>query len=523
MNAILRAEKGRVLSNYARLFGSLLIGLLVTRLLLGAGDALFGIYTTITIGMGISVMLTELLRLGFVPELGPHVFDGKVVDTKEFGDSLAAAFTIAIGAAAIGLMIMLLLGLWLLPNEGAPELERAAWIFLWARIAMMVVVVTLTPAMSILIVSGRQPVFNLFLFFERLSELIGVAVPIWLLTGLPTSEAARLVQIGLGVAVLTSATYVLGAAFVFALGPEYRAPRHIPPPAKFISILKRIGWSGLQTIAMNLYVRADMLIVAAFSGPLGVVALGVALRLMGYVRQATMGLVSGLDAAFANNTGRRRRNTQTGDDDDAIDRRLIETSTALQGSVVFQLVVLFMLFGTELVDLWLGDVLTGNDSGSSLNQIVTLSSLMVIGISFRSLNLGWMAAMSGQGNARHFAPWLLPGAVINVIVLTGWALFSPQNFSVIVVGWVFVVLQVLTHGLLIPIVSARSLGIGLGNLFKPFVVPFMVALATYALGYGWEVVSAGWSALLHVGGLVTLIVAGFLIGLVNTFRRAGAE
>ena len=71
MNATLHAQRGRIISNYASLLAGLLIGLLVTRLLLGSGEALFGIYTTITVGMGISIMLTELLRMGIVPETWP--------------------------------------------------------------------------------------------------------------------------------------------------------------------------------------------------------------------------------------------------------------------------------------------------------------------------------------------------------------------------------------------------------------------------------------------------------------------
>ena len=512
MRVEIKAERSRVYSNYARLFASLLVGLLITRLLLGEGNALFGIYTTITVGMGLSVMLTELLRMGFVPELGPHVSNGAVIDRKQFGEGLLVAFVISLGAAAVGAFFMLLLGLWLLPTETTPELYQASWSFLWIRIVMMLFVVTLTPALTIFLVSSRHSVFNLVMFLEKLSELIGILIPIWLLTDYPVDQADRLVQIGLYVSIFTVFTHLCAAGYAFALSSEFRPAWRVLCRTKLNSIMKRIGWSSLQTISMNLYVRADVLIVAAYSGPIGVVALGVALRLMGYVRQATMGLVSGLDAVFANLSGQQKVEK----DGSAVAFRLIYTSTALQASVLFQLLVLLLFLGSNIVEFWIGDVLTGVDRAKSVSEITTLSALLVVGISFRSLSLGWMSAMTGSGNARHFTPWLLPGAAVNVLTLTTWALVSPDTFSVIVVGWVFLVLQVLTHGVLLPVVSSRSLGISLGDLSRPLAVPFLVALVSFFLCSGWYELSEEGTGYLRAVGVVVIVVFGLALGLAYT-------
>ena len=327
---------------------------------------------------------------------------------------------------------------------------------------MMVLVVTLTPAMSILLVSGRQPIYNLFLFFERASELLGIAIPLWLLRGSSADVGQTLIQIGVGVALLTAVTHIAAASFAFSLGSSFRPTLRIPQRSELLAVLRRIGWSSLQTVSMNLYVRADVLIVAAFAGPAGTVALGIALRLMGYVRQATMGLVNGLDAVIAANiNGQRRRSKHSGvNHDGAIDRHLIATSTALQANVVFQLLVMFLLLGSDFVNFWVGDLLTETGRENGVAEITALSAVMIVGMGFRSLNLGWMSAMTGSGNARHFTPWLLPGALANVAILSTWALLSPQTFSLMVVGIVFLVLQIITHGLIIPIASAQSLGVG---------------------------------------------------------------
>ena len=144
---------------------------------------------------------------------------------------------------------------------------------------------------------------------------------------------------------------------------------------------------------MNLYVRADVLIVAVFLGPTGAVALGIAIRLMGYVRQATIGLVNGLDATFSNLGGQRRRIKNQGTKTDSIELRLLSLSTSLQGGVVFQLGVLLFLLRQEIVHLWVGDVLVQSTAADMVNDISLLTGLMIIGISFRSLNLGWMSSI----------------------------------------------------------------------------------------------------------------------------------
>lgn len=508
------------MSNYARMFAGLLIGILVTRMLLAGGPHLFGLYTTITIGFGVSVMLFETLRYGIVATLGPFVSQGKVIDSRGFRLRLNAALLTSLSTAVLGGLAMLLLGVALLPDNMPPSLERAAWMFLLSRIAMMLVVVTMTPAMALLQVAGRQVAFNGFTFLERLSEFFGVLIPMYILSDMTGDEASGLIWIGLFVSAFTVATYCLAALTVFAMGPDFRPVRDWPNTDHIHEILDRVGWSSLETISMNLYARSDILIVAAFLGPVGTVALGIAIRLMGYVRQATVGLVNGLDASFANLHGQKRRRMDIGaaQGDDAL--WLVSVSTALQGSVVFQLGVLLLLFREDIVHLWIGDLLT--QAASSLTEIATLSSLMIIGIGFRSLNLGWMTAMTGSGNARRFTPWLLPGALANVTVLLGWAWFLPETFSVIVVGWAFLGFQAVTHVVIIPILAARFFECGLVALVRPLFWPFGLALFTFGIALALRIGLADrpldWSPV----GAVAVVALGFAASVYLTLRKRPA-
>lgn len=354
MRNILRREKARILSNYARLLAGLVIGLLVTRMLLGVGEQVFGVFVTITVGIGVSTMLTELLRMGLVPILGTSAYQGKVQEVAEFRSNLTAAFVVSVFAAASGAVFMAAIGFWALDGLASPELEAAAWTFLNLRIVMMLVIVSLTPAMCVLLVTERQPLHNLFLVFERLSEFLGVAVPLWFLSNVDYSQADRLVQFGVGIAALTCLTYVAGAWAAFAPGSDVRPRLEVPLSLRINAVLRRIGWSSLQTISMNLYVRADILIVAAILGPAGTVALGAAFRLMGYVRQAAIGLVNGLDATFANLGGQRRRINDQRTKSGATELQLLSLSTSIQGGVAFQLSILLLMLREEIVNLWLG-------------------------------------------------------------------------------------------------------------------------------------------------------------------------
>ena len=520
MSDIFRRERARILSNYARLVAGLLMGLFVTRMLLSAGEQVFGIYVTITVGIGVSIMLTELLRMGVVPVLGASVYQGRVQDVAEFQSNLFAAFAVSFGAAMFGALFMLALGFWVLDGFASSELETAAWIFLKLRIVMMLVIVTLTPAMAVLLVTGRQPLQNLFVFFERLSEFVGVAVPLWFLSSAAYTQADRLVQFGVGISALTCITYFIVTWVAFSPSSDFKPGWQIPSLSSIKILLRRIGWSSLQTISMNLYLRSDVLIVSAFLGPTGAVALGVAIRLMGYVRQATIGIVNGLDATFANLSGERRRLNEASRKSIATELRLLSLSTSLQGGVVFQLIILLLMLREDFINVWVGNIFERSTAADTVKDIGLLSTLLVLGMSFRSLNLGWMTAITGRGDAKHFTPWLLPGAVGNVTIIVAWVLFAPETFSVISVGWVFLGAQMVTHGFIIPLACARSLGCQVQTLIAPLLLPCAIAVVTCFVVYGLGIFNQGGSNEFRITVVILAVLLGLIANLLVILRRS---
>lgn len=519
MNEIWGSELRRILSNYARLLAGLLLGIWITRLLLDGGEWLFSIYTLITVGMGISTLLTELLILVVVPFLGASVYNGQVIEIQRFCEDIFAAFAISIGFALLGAAMMILLGWFAFGSLGTPDRVSAAWLFLVLRIVMMIVAVALTPAMAFFLVSGRQPEYNFFQFLVRLGEFLGIGIPLWLLDGEYYAETNLLVQFGAWVALFTVITYVLASIYAFRFGPLFDGGKVRPDVTAIIAMLKRSGWSALHILSNFLYVRADVLVVAAFLGSSEILALGIAIRMMGYVQQTTNGLVAGLDATFANLGGRRKPLKQDDCTSNKNEQKLLSLSTALQGGVVFQLSLLLYLLREEIVSFWVGDFFEDATNTAVIQEISLLASLMIIGIGFRSLNFGWFSAMNGLGRAKHFTPWLLPGAIGNAIVLVAWGSFAPETFSVMAVGWVFLGFQLATHGFIIPVVSARSLGCQVQTLITPLLVPFSIAVGTYLVAHGLCMVNAGGSNEFRVAVVVLTVSLGGMANLFVILRR----
>lgn len=517
MKTIIQREKWRVASNYLRLFAGLAVGLVVTRLLVGLGESFYGVYVTITVGFGVSIMLTELLRMGLVPVLGAEVQNGRIVDTSKFQEILSGGFIISVLFALLGTCVMGLLALWLLPGN-SENLVSASWVFLWCRVVMMFFVVMLTPFMCVLLVFSRQPKFNFYLFLERVAELVSVALPLWIFVDWPDDLSSRLVQIGVCGSALTILVYLYCAVDVSRNCLHSKLGFRFPSAATTKKILGRVGWSSLQTISNNLYVRFDVVLVAALLGPAGTLAIGVAIRLMGYVRQATVGLVNGLDSVFANLAGAGRRGDSTDVPD--IQKNLLNISSSLQASLVFQGCVIILLLRDDLIALWLGGALEASATAQSLVNISDLSLLMVLGIAFRSLNLGWMSALTGMGLAHRFTPWLAPGAIGNVLLLAGWYYFYQDAFTVLSVGWVFLAMQILVHLVILPHVFARELGVSLGQLLRPMFIPFFIAVFTLITCVMVKQLLLAHSLVLRVLAVLVLVVLGLSAGLFHTRRVA---
>lgn len=481
MNNIRKNEKSRIVSNYLRLVFGLAIGLIVVRLLFQTGEAFFGIYVFITVGLGFSVLATELLRMGLVPTLG---HDDGAEDAGVLREKLTAAFSLSILFAVVSAALTIALGMYLLPNlvTDSSQMEDVTT-FLYIRAAMTLVVVSLTPYMCFLLVRSRVPRFNAYLFLERVIEICSVVAPMLILSGSDSSVLGHLTVIGAVSFILTAATQICLVIDSSSLSRKYLPYARFPK----ISVLKlaseKIWWSSIQVISMNLYTRFDMLFIPAVLGSKAAVVLGIAIRLTGYVRQATLGVINGVDSVFATKAPQGLSERELYEHK----VQVLHFNTILQSIVVFQITLLIIFAREHIIPFWLGVEHLGDAGGDTLQSIVDVSLCFVLGMSCRCLNLGWMAAATGLGKAREFTPWMMPSALLNVLLITVCYYALPKLFTVELAGYIFLVLQVLTHFVVMPIVLAKVLELKVFTMIVPMYIPFLVFLATLACGLAVQV------------------------------------
>ena len=129
-----------------------------------------------------------------------------------------------------------------------------------------------------------------------------------------------------------------------------------------------------------------------------------------------------------------------------------------------------------------------------------------------------MSALTGMGLAHRFTPWLVPGALGNVLLLVGWYFFYSDTFTVLSVGWVFLGMQTLVHVIILPRIFARELGVSLGQLLRPMFIPFFIAVFTLITCVMVKQLLLAHSLVLRV--LAVLVVLGLSAGLFHTRRVA---
>ena len=97
-------EFRRIFSNYIRMIMTFSMGIIIVRLLLDKSQEIFSIYTLVTVGIGIGVMLKELLRIALVPRLSSAMAS----KGNEFSAIFTSCFLASIASAIFGAMLMLI-------------------------------------------------------------------------------------------------------------------------------------------------------------------------------------------------------------------------------------------------------------------------------------------------------------------------------------------------------------------------------------------------------------------------------
>ncbi len=457
------AKRGliRISSNYAGLLITMMFGLTLVTVLLSIGNGVFGAVALLGTRLGLAGMMKEIVPSTMIRELGFAHHRGRNQFLETYNTALL--LSIAVATLIMGLFAALIFGL--LPLLNFPETLRdaAQWFVLFNAIEIFFIVVL-------------GPTFNMYLVEERMVALNGWRVTIqgaYLVAAVivfvlePGTEAAALVLYGVFSCALVSGTVL--AACVWLL---WRDPKLRPSPRRATwgaarSLLRIGGWNVAVLTAGNLHLRLDALVMNWFFGLLGNQVFGAASILSGYTGRTAAGMTAGLDAVST-----RLSTLRTG----RALHKLIFHATRLNGLAVFPTAAFVVVMAEPLVRVWIGRRL--DDAAMQVPLIVMLAAVLLLGRCVRGISDAWVRVLYGAGHIRTYAPLILAGGVLNPLIAVSliFVLPPPWNYAGPAISYSLILIVV--HGILLPMVGARLLGIRVGEIFTPLLRPAILTIAS---------------------------------------------
>ncbi len=478
----------RIGANYGRLAVSLVLGLTLVRLLLGAlGNEAYGLIALLGSTIGLSAFLRDVVRRSMIRELSAAYHGG---DPLALRRTYNAAMLLATG---IGLVTLALFGLLLilLPFFQIPEalLPAARW-FVAAKGIELFVLIALGPSVNMYVVTERMVEYNGWLIAERAAAVTAAA---WITLGPGVeSVATGIVLYGVlsaGLVILT----LLAASARITIADRRLVPAPLLANREAFGPLLRIGgWYAAVLIAMNMHLRLGGVIMNLAFGLFGNLIFGLAMTLASYMRMIATGMTTGLDAV----TGR----LSSSRGDQAV-RQLAHHATRLHGLATFPAAVILLVLAEPLLQLWVGGRVA--DPATALPLTATLVRVLAIGIAVRSISDGWITVLYGAGHIASYAPVVIVGGIASPLLAVLLLVVLPEAVRYTAVAWAFSAIMFVVHGCLVPWIAGRTLGIDgwqlIGALVRPLAVS--IAAAPILLVASWRVQS--WT-LWHLGAAVTV-------------------
>ncbi|UIP07375.1 hypothetical protein LY632_02960 [Erythrobacter sp. SDW2] len=495
----MRSEVTRIAGNYLRLMAGFVIGLLLVRQLLNYGSDIFNIFTIVTVGAGVGIMLRELLRIALTSHLS-EAWAGRdeAGGHEAFRGVFRQAMALSAVACLVGLALMAMLALALPRLDIAAENIGAARVFVGARAVILAATVLISPLLTMLMVMQRFGRMNTLMTLERVADFIAVLLPLVLLA--PGFEGgSALILFGLASAALTSSLYLFAAWRIVREAPELLRPGWSWGALdKRKALTRSILWALALVFSFNLYLRFDTFFINAHFGAAATIAFGLTVQLIGMVRQLTAGIVMGLDAVAAKfRFGAREADRGGGFD------RILALSNYLQTIISGSAIVMLSVWLDELLQLWVG----GRVPDASVLELTrSLVLVMLFGIAAIALSDGWAGALDGTGKNRLYVRYTATLAAANaaaLLVLGQLGLVTPLGLAFLFSG-----LLAIGHLLIVPQVYAKETG-----------VPVRTLLAPILRGMPAPALSAAVSLTLHdrlaaLHPLAAVIISGSIVGLI---------
>lgn len=453
-------DRIRVLSNYTRLLASFMLGLVLARVLLRLGTDAYGLIIFLGAGTGIIGSLRETVAVSMVPELGAAYHDA---DPRRFQSSYSSAFLLSAILALLSLVIVIVIGFCLPFCNIPPSMLTAARWFLVAKAAQALITVFFSPASNMFLVTERMISYNLWTIAEKVGDTLAAAI---ILITFADRSATQLVIMYGTISAALGATMVLASTVQISL-----TDRRLVARQQFVSrgalseLMHSFGWNSGVTLAINLYTRMTALVMNLTFGLFGNVVFGIAVQVCMNLRQLSMGLVTGIDAVAA------RLNSHRGEQ--AI-RELCVTATRLQGLVVLPGICWLMLYVDSFIMVWVGSRL--EDPAKMISVIGSVSRLLLLGVGARSLSEGWMRILSGAGHAKKYAPVVLACGLVNPLLAFVFVKTTSGAVQFAAPTVALSLLMIAVHGVALPWIVARHLGLPVRRIVAPLARPFVAAV-----------------------------------------------
>ncbi|MFM9997136.1 MAG: hypothetical protein ACKVU4_15210 [Phycisphaerales bacterium] len=497
----------RIGSNYARLLVTMAMGLALVPLQLEIfGEDGFGLISVVTTSIGLAALLQDVCERSLVREMGAAHHAG---DDGAFRAVCDAAWLVALASAAItaALFVVVLLCVpWLVDDR--PDLVPAAQALVGAEALLGLLSILILPAQVMYSVTERFVLYNAFVALQRTGYLVPALLIWWLGPGPGTVEGApaqggTLVTYALGCVAMHTVTLLIPAGLMLAMDRRLMPRPWRARRAVLRKVVGNFGWNSAVVFALGSHERTTALIGNLAMAPAGLVwnaVYAVGLRGCAIVRMATYGMTVGLDAVST-------RVTTHHDPAERL-RWLVGHASRLHAFTAVPGGITFFMLTEPIIELWIGRSL--EDPAATIPQAAVMVRVLIVASVVRSVVDGWIAILYGAGHIRSVVRLALAGAVLTPVAALLLLAVLPRDLRLYAPAIAFGAVFTVVHGVVLPPVAARRLGVRLSDLWAPMIRPAIVSFACAPIYAGALVLIERWT-LLHLIGVLAAYGAAYAL------------
>lgn len=453
----------RIATNYGRLVSTMAMGIATVPLQIKwLGMEGFGLLGLVGSSVGLGRMLQDMMRSSMVRELGAawhNREDGK------FHHSYAAAFQVCVIVALLTALFFIGIIL-ILPYMKIKEdwVGPAQWITGCEGVTTCLIVL-LSPTINMFVVREYFFWHNLWTVVRRSAYLIATVVP-FLIMGVDDIPRGLTLFGTIMLIVNVVCTLLLVGALFIADHRMFPVLRGSTKEA-MKKVAGTFGWNSGVVVAVNLHERIANFIMNLFFGLWGNAVFSLALRLVSYIRMATLGLTFGLDSVSARLSTTEEHTTL---------QSMFRHSTRMLSFVAFPAMVFVFFLAEPLLRMWVGKAIENPIEVLPPSEI--LVKIMVLGLTCRAISDGWMKLFYGAGYVNKYAPYVLVGGLFNPILSILFIMLLPKSSSYTGAAIAYSTVLLVIHMFIMPKVTATSVNLTLNRILQPTYRPLLIAIAT---------------------------------------------